>query len=95
MNLKRKIVDDQVAEFEVDLQGPLSDAIRDLRDLQDKHWKKDAWTNLRLVWCSEDYGETTRLQLLGSRPETDAEMRKRAGRAKRKATLTRQKNRKR
>lgn len=92
MNLKRKIVHNKVAEETVDLEGPLSEAIRDLKDLQDKHGRKDAWTNLLLVWDWFDY-EDKRLQLIGSRPETDLELRKRTGQAKRKATITRKSRR--
>jgi hypothetical protein len=90
VNLKKRIVDNKIAA-ELDFEGSLDDMIRELNDLRDNLWRKGEWTRLRI----EDIGvyDEVRFVLMGSRPETDAELRLRAGRAKAKATRTRNANR--
>lgn len=89
MNLKRRVLDNKIAA-DLDFEGSLNDVIRELCDLRDNLWRKGEWNHLRIENIGE-YDET-RFVLIGSRPETDAELRKRAGRAKAKATRTRKAN---
>lgn len=91
MNVKRRIVDNKVAESRLDFENPsINETIGYIKRLRDEY-ERSGWTKLRI----ENHGEYDDVcfNLIGSRPETDAELRIRAGRAKAKATRTRKANR--